>query len=199
MLYVERVPAISAADTEKSLRTAIASLQTKYPGIGVRNDGDAWVVTVPQKYDVGHEAHFAQVTEQFLAAIRTGQLPAWEVPNMLTKYSTLVQAYQMSHATPPSDLNRTTGGQWQREPNAIGWRERRSDDLETVVRSEGGSQAVLSSVERRRWARAHGGAPRGSSVALRPVVLVEVHQRRELLGRESRDGSSRWRHALEAR
>ena len=31
-----------------------------------KRDGDAFVVTVPDKYHDGHEAHFAQVTENFL-------------------------------------------------------------------------------------------------------------------------------------
>jgi hypothetical protein len=51
---------------------------------------------VPEKYNVGHEAHFAQVTENFLKYLRSGKLPAWEVPNMLTKYATLMQAYELS-------------------------------------------------------------------------------------------------------
>jgi predicted dehydrogenase len=117
VLYVERVKGVSAADLEKSLRAAIAGLQAKYPGVGVRSDGDAWVVTIPEKYDVGHEAHFAQVTENFLAALRTGQLPAWEVPNMLTRYSTLVQAYQMSH----SATTTRNAGEWQRTETSLAW------------------------------------------------------------------------------
>ena len=91
VLYVER------AD-EAALRAAVATVQGKYPGVGFRRDGDAWVVTVPEKYDVGHEAHFAQVTENFLHYLEDGRLPAWEVPGMLTKYSTLMQAYTLSHA-----------------------------------------------------------------------------------------------------
>jgi Fe-S cluster assembly scaffold protein SufB len=51
---------------------------------------------VPDKYRVGHEAHFGQVTENFLRYLRDGKLPDWEVPNMLTKYSIIMQAYEMS-------------------------------------------------------------------------------------------------------
>jgi hypothetical protein len=51
---------------------------------------------VPEEYHNGHEAHFAQVTESFLRYLRAGQLPAWEVPNMITKYATIMQAYEMS-------------------------------------------------------------------------------------------------------
>ena len=54
------------------------------------------MVTVPEKYHNGHEAHFTQVTENFLKYLRAGKLPDWEVPNMLTKYATIMQAYEMS-------------------------------------------------------------------------------------------------------
>ncbi|MEP7244168.1 MAG: putative oxidoreductase C-terminal domain-containing protein [Gammaproteobacteria bacterium] len=118
VLYVERVPAVNEIDLEKNLRSAIANLQGKYPGIGLRSEEAAWVVTVPESYDVGHEAHFAQVTENFLGAVRSHTLPAWEVPNMLTKYFTLVRAYQMSHS---QNVSSSTGGRWQREDNSLAW------------------------------------------------------------------------------
>jgi len=87
---------IDGTQDEAAVKRAIESLQAKYPGVGVRRDGERWAVTVPERYNVGHEAHFAQVTENFLKYLRSGKLPAWEVPNMLTKYSTIMQAYQLS-------------------------------------------------------------------------------------------------------
>ena len=92
VLYIE------GTKDEAAVKSAIESLQSKYPGVGVRRDGARWAVTVPDKYNVGHEAHFAQVTENFLKYLRSGKLPAWEVPNMLTKYSTIMQAYRLSRA-----------------------------------------------------------------------------------------------------
>ena len=59
----------------------------------------AEAIVVPERYAVGHEAHFAQVTENFLRYAREGTLPAWEVPNMITKYATIMQAYEKSLAT----------------------------------------------------------------------------------------------------
>jgi predicted dehydrogenase len=96
VLYVEKAPSVQADAHEAALKQAIAELQTKHPGLGMRRDGDAWVVTVPGSYDVGHEAHFAQVTEHFLKYLRAGRLPEWEVPNMITKYATIMQAYELS-------------------------------------------------------------------------------------------------------
>jgi len=90
VLYIERT------SDEAAVRNAIASLQREYPGLGVERHGERWAVTVPERYNVGHEAHFAQVTENYLKYLRSGKLPAWEVPNMLTKYATIMQAYELS-------------------------------------------------------------------------------------------------------
>jgi predicted dehydrogenase len=96
VLYAERAASVSAADHEKELRAAIATLAKTWPGVGLKADGEQFVVVVPETYHNGHEAHFTQVTEHFLKYLRDGHLPEWEVPNMLTKYSTIMQAYQLS-------------------------------------------------------------------------------------------------------
>jgi hypothetical protein len=81
---------------EATLKNAVEALQAKYPGVAVRKDAGVWAIAVPDKYDVGHEAHFAQVTNNFLAYLRAGRLPEWEVPNMITKYATIMKAYELS-------------------------------------------------------------------------------------------------------
>jgi len=96
VLYVENTGGADAAAFESALQAAIESLPTKYPGVGFQRDGKTWRITVPEKYDVGHEAHFAQVTENYLRYLRSGRLPDWEVPNMITKYATIMQAYELS-------------------------------------------------------------------------------------------------------
>ena len=96
VLYVARNSSVSAEAHEKALRAAIKKVSKTWPGIDIKGEGDAFVVTVPDKYHNGHEAHFAQVTENFLKYLRAGKLPEWEVPNMLTKYATIMQAYELS-------------------------------------------------------------------------------------------------------
>lgn len=96
VLYVERDGAVPASKFEKALAAAVAEIAKTWPGIGVAPEGDRFVVAIPEKYHVGHEAHFTQVTQNFLGYLRAGKLPAWEVPNMLTKYATIMQAYQKS-------------------------------------------------------------------------------------------------------
>ncbi len=80
------------------LSTAVEqTLQDKYPGIGLRQMPDGlYQVLVPEAYHVGHEAHFAQVTERFLEYYKSGKMPDWEVPNMLVKYYTTTKALEMA-------------------------------------------------------------------------------------------------------
>jgi predicted dehydrogenase len=96
-LYVLRDPSVTPAAHEAALRAAVASIQTTWPGVDVRRAGDAWALVVPARYDVGHEAHFAQVTSAYLGYLRAGKLPPWEVPNMLVKYATTMKAYELTH------------------------------------------------------------------------------------------------------
>ena len=51
-----------------------------------------WKIVVPEKYHIGHEAHFKQVTEKYLRYLKDGKLPKWEVPNMIAKYYTTTEA-----------------------------------------------------------------------------------------------------------
>jgi hypothetical protein len=99
-LYIEQKSRASAADFQRTLRAALAALGATWPGLDLKPAGDSWEILVPEKYSVGHEAHFAQVTEHCLRFLASGQMPAWEVPGMLAKYYTTTQAYALSHAKP---------------------------------------------------------------------------------------------------
>ena len=67
-------------------------LAVMFPGITLEKLGDKmWKVNVPDKYKVGHEAHFGQVTEKYLQYLIDGKLPDWEVPNMIVKYYTTTE------------------------------------------------------------------------------------------------------------
>src|SRR5680860_320587 len=57
----------------------------------VKQDNKLWTVEIPDKYKVGHEAHFGQVTEKYLQYLIDGKLPKWEVPNMIVKYYTTTE------------------------------------------------------------------------------------------------------------
>ena len=96
-LYVQNSSPAAAADFEQTLRLAINRLSATWPGLDLKPAGAGWEVIIPDKYRVGHEQHFAQVTEKFLRYLADGTLPDWEVPNMIAKYYTSTEAYRLSH------------------------------------------------------------------------------------------------------
>ena len=95
-LYIE--PIGNATDYENTLTAQIKNLQQKYPGIELKKLDKGWELTIPDKYKEGHEAHFARVTEKFLEYLKNKNMPAWEVPNMLSKYYTTTKALEMAKA-----------------------------------------------------------------------------------------------------
>ncbi|HMR19130.1 MAG TPA: putative oxidoreductase C-terminal domain-containing protein [Sphingobacterium sp.] len=95
ILYIEPVKA-DDTNFEEDLNTSIATIQANYPGVEVKKSETGWQVIVPEKYHVGHEAHFAQVTENYLKYLKEGKLPDWEVPNMITKYYITTSALDLA-------------------------------------------------------------------------------------------------------
>lgn len=93
-LYIE--PRVQNAAYEQTLRQQIKSIQARYPGVELAKTARGWQVVVPDKYRDGHEAHFAGVTTNFLQYLQNRSMPAWEVPNMLTKYYTTTRALQLA-------------------------------------------------------------------------------------------------------
>ncbi|MFY0626798.1 MAG: oxidoreductase [Reichenbachiella sp.] len=82
---------------DHELQQSIKKLSATYPGITLNQiEESKWTLNIPDKYKVGHEAHFGQVTEKYLGFLRDGKLPKWEVPNMITKYHTTTQALKIA-------------------------------------------------------------------------------------------------------
>lgn len=75
---------------------AFKKIQSKYPGVELKKSADRWQVIIPEKYREGHEAHFARVTEKFLDYLKNKNMPAWEVPNMITKYFITTKALEIA-------------------------------------------------------------------------------------------------------
>ena len=95
-LYLEKASGIPTAEFETAVYAAVAKLNLTWPGLAVEPAGTAWEVVVPAKYDVGHEAHFGQVTEQFLRYLAAGKIPEWETAGMLAKYYTTTEAHRLA-------------------------------------------------------------------------------------------------------
>ena len=87
---------VPAAGQESKVADALAKkvqgLQGVYSGVAVAQRERRLHVAIPDKHRLGHEAHFAEVTYQFLKYVgKQTQLPAWEKPNMLAKYGVTTQ------------------------------------------------------------------------------------------------------------
>ena len=95
-LYVERTGDLSNEAFMESINQAIDNLQSTHPGITMKQNGEKFQIIIPEKYKVGHEAHFNQVATKYLNYLKAGKMPDWEVPNMLAKYFTSTKAYAMS-------------------------------------------------------------------------------------------------------
>jgi predicted dehydrogenase len=93
-LYIE--PKQNDASYEAILLEQLKKIQDRYPGVELKKINKSWLVTIPDKYKEGHEAHFARVTENFLGYLQKGNMPAWEVPNMLAKYYTTTKALDLA-------------------------------------------------------------------------------------------------------
>jgi hypothetical protein len=82
-----------------ALDRKVAALARQYPGVAVEDRGGEFRITIPDRYRVGHEAHFAQVTNRFFEHLHhPGQFPAWENPYMLAKYFVGAKGVELSHA-----------------------------------------------------------------------------------------------------
>ena len=96
-LTIKPVEGIEPAAFEHELAEALQTITAKYPGVTLaKQDGGTWKVEVPELYHNGHEAHFGQVTENFLLYLSEGALPEWEIPNMIAKYYITTHALEMA-------------------------------------------------------------------------------------------------------
>jgi len=96
-LYVAPNSAGGKREVQAALSQKIERLQASYPGIALEDQGVQWRVTIPDRYRVGHEAHFAQVTNRFFEYLKAPQtIPAWEKPDMLAKYYVSTRGVELS-------------------------------------------------------------------------------------------------------
>lgn len=95
VLYIESK---GDSDFDNNLNSVVANeIANSFSGTTVEKMGDStWKINIPEKFKIGHEAHFAQVTENYLNFLEAGKLPVWEIPNMITKYYTTIAAYKMA-------------------------------------------------------------------------------------------------------
>ena len=87
---------------EAKLKVAISKINEKFPGISLQKNKNDWQLIVPEKYNDGHEAHFAQVMSKYLDYLQHNNMPGWEVPNMLSKYYITTSAKSLASKKKPN-------------------------------------------------------------------------------------------------
>ena len=106
-LYVVPNAAAEKAAVLAAVQKKIAAIQPQYPGIGVADQGADIRISIPDALRVGHEEHFAQVTQRFLRYVRDRRtLPAWERPNMLAKYFVTTEGTRLARQAAPQPAPR---------------------------------------------------------------------------------------------
>ena len=95
-LYVKANKGVNLVSLNNELENAIVKNKTTTGLTLEKINASTWKVNIPEKYKVGHEAHFGQVTEKFLSYLKDGKLPEWEVPNMIAKYYTTTSALKLA-------------------------------------------------------------------------------------------------------
>ncbi len=79
------------------LKEQMKSIVAEHPGIDVKKTNAGWEVIIPEKYQEGHEAHFARVTQKFLQYLKEGKIPDWEIAGMIAKYYTTTSALELAN------------------------------------------------------------------------------------------------------
>lgn len=93
-LYI--APVSNTPAYENQVLNKIRDLDNKYPGVYLKKEGNVWHVIIPDIFKDGHEAHFAKVTNSYLDYLKNGDMPKWEVPDMIAKYYVTTTALDMA-------------------------------------------------------------------------------------------------------
>jgi predicted dehydrogenase len=82
---------------EEKLKSSLERINKQFPGIALLENNAGWQIIVPEKYNDGHEAHFAQVMKKYIEYLKQKNMPDWEIPNMLSKYYITTQAKTLAN------------------------------------------------------------------------------------------------------
>ena len=99
------LPEVDVIPVEASHRVAVRGalearlkrLSSKYLGLSVADRGEGFRLVIPPSLRIPDEQYFGMLTQRFLGYMRNpGTLPAWEKPNMITKYYITTRAVEMA-------------------------------------------------------------------------------------------------------
>lgn len=89
---------VPLADIGAALERRIASLAETHKGLGAEKHGGEWKIVIPDALRIGHDAHFRELTKEFLSYVEhPGSLPRHEMTNLLAKYYVCTAAEAASH------------------------------------------------------------------------------------------------------
>lgn len=94
-LYIESRQA-GDKNYETAVKQCMEKLTKTYPGLELKAYKGGWEVLIPEKYKVGHEAHFAEVAKKYFGYLKDGKLPDWEKAALLSKYYTTTKALEFA-------------------------------------------------------------------------------------------------------
>ncbi len=85
------VPELYVVSKDPEVFTALddwaAAMEKTYPGLAIEHHTGEARISIPERFRVGHEDHFGQVTNLFFAYLKNpASVPAWELSNMMVKY-----------------------------------------------------------------------------------------------------------------
>jgi hypothetical protein len=89
-------PVSGRGDLARTLQAAVASFQDAFPGLGLEPSGYAFRIAIPTALRTTHEEHFSRVLGQFLAYADAGRWPDNLGPDLITKYTLLTRAAELS-------------------------------------------------------------------------------------------------------
>ena len=80
-----------------ALDHAILQLQKNWPGITSTHTETEAHILIPEKFNVGHEEHFAQVARHFFGYVHApASMPEWERSYMLAKYYVTTKGVELA-------------------------------------------------------------------------------------------------------
>ena len=101
-LYVIPNDPQAKAQVLAAVRQQLEAVRRQFPGVGVEERGAELLVTIPDSFRVGHEAHFAEVAANYFKYLRDPKvMPKWERPNMVAKYYVTTKGTELSRQSPP--------------------------------------------------------------------------------------------------
>jgi predicted dehydrogenase len=85
--YKAQLYVVPLADIAGALERRIRTLPETHPGLGLERCDREWKIVIPDALRIGHDAHFRELTKDFLARIdQSAPLTAEERANLLAKY-----------------------------------------------------------------------------------------------------------------